>query len=91
MKPPPVATGGGAEVDTEVNSKATSSTLLPPSQDRPPRDFEPAAYPIIARHWFGMDRIDPSEFRPIWWRLHRREGRRLPAEPGVILIKGQRP
>ena len=26
-----------------------------PAQGRPPADFDPAAYPILSQHWFGIE------------------------------------
>ena len=55
---------------------------------------------LIARHWFGhlvdadldpqrrdqLDDVEHQDLRQLWWRLRRREGIKLPVEPGVILI-----
>ena len=78
--------GGGEEVDNQVNSTATSSTPASPPQYMPPVDLNPDAYPIFAPHWFGIDRIDPTEIRPIWWRIRRREGLPLPGETSLLAM-----
>jgi hypothetical protein len=52
-----------------------------------PRDFDPDEYPILARHWFGLEARDVRE---VFWDLAR-QGHHLPAEHGVILLEGGRP
>ena len=51
--------GGAVEVETKANCTATSITPLMPLQDTPPVDFNPAAYPIIALHWFMIEGVQP--------------------------------
>ena len=61
--------GDGAETETAKTCHAISTTPAPPSQDTAPHDFEAADYPILARHWFALDKADSSLPGPIgWWR-----------------------
>ena len=61
MRPPPArgTGGGGVEVDNQVNSKPTSTTPGPLLQAAPPFDFDPAAFPILATHWFLIEGARP--------------------------------
>ena len=52
-----------------------------------PEDFDPAEFPIIATHFFG---IELRDVRETWWDLAR-QGYPPAAEPGVILLAGDRP
>jgi len=60
--------------------------LSAPDQPDFPPDFDPDLNPIIAQHWFGHP---PHGLATIWWRFAR-QGHRLPAERGVIVIEGGR-
>ena len=58
-----------------------------PPVERPPGDL---AYDLCG---FSDNKLSPvvvQDLRETWWAMLR-HGRRLPAERGVILIKGQRP
>lgn len=64
-----------------------------------PFNFDPESYPIIARHWFGIEPnscavgevlSDAHQVRATWWRLRRQRGVPLPAEHGLIISKGGR-
>jgi hypothetical protein len=52
-----------------------------------PRGFDPAEFPIIATHFFGIELLD---VRQTWWGLAQ-QGFPPTAEPGVILLAGSRP
>ncbi len=52
-----------------------------------PEDFDPAEFPIIATHFFGIELRDVREG---YWSLAR-QGYPPTAEPGVILLAGSRP
>ena len=41
----------------ERSAHATSGANDPLPLDSPPANFDPAAHPILARHWFGLDPI----------------------------------
>jgi hypothetical protein len=67
---------------TTPDSPATG----PESEPDIPPDLDPEIYPIIARHFYG---VDLHVVRQLFWDLARL-GNRLPAERGVILIEGGR-
>ena len=46
--------------------------------------------PQSPQTFVGLDEIVSAQVRDIWWRQIRL-GNRLPAEPGVILIRGGKP
>ena len=48
-----------------------------------PTGFDPAEFPIIATHFYG---VDLREVRAVFWDFAR-FGHRLPTEPGIILIE----
>ena len=52
-----------------------------------PEDFDPAEFPIIATHFFG---IELRDVREVYWSLAR-QGFSPTAEAGVILLAGGRP
>lgn len=43
----------------------------------------------VPQPFVRLDELVYAQVRELWWR-QRREGNRLPAEPGVILIQGGR-
>lgn len=59
---------------------ANSDPELPP-------DLDPETHPIIATHFYGLALRDGRE---VFWNFAR-QGVELPAEKGVILIRGGRP
>ncbi len=58
MRTPPKA-GGAAEANWKSAEHLTSITPAAPLQDTPPLDFNPAAYPILALHWFLTEGAQP--------------------------------
>ncbi len=71
-----------------------SSTIAPDSpatglESRPdlPPDLDPEIYPIIARHFYGVDLREVREVREVFWNQFRL-GYRLPAQSDVIVIAG---
>ncbi len=61
---------------------ANSDPELPP-------DLDPEIYPIIARHFYGVDLREVREVREVFWNQFRL-GYRLPAQSDVIVITGGR-
>ena len=47
----------------------------------------PITSPTLPQPFAGLDELICAQVRALWWR-QRRDGNRLPAEPGMILIDG---
>jgi hypothetical protein len=73
------------------STKCLSLLTASPAQPQPcidlPLDFDPGLHPIIATHFYGLALRDGRE---VFWNFAR-QGVELPAEKGVILIRGGRP
>ena len=45
---------------TSTTRAASRAETRPRSRDCPPADFDPAAMPILSRHWFGVALFPPN-------------------------------
>ena len=82
MKRTPPGTAGSSEASHDTILTQVFSTELPPPQLPPVIDL-----PVDSFHPRPMRKSERSLVVACWWAM-RREGVKLPAERGVILIDG---